>query len=272
MEISFSKYVGSGNDFIFVDNREQKFDADPLKIRALCDRKRGIGADGLICLEQGEMAPYRMRIYNSDGLEAEMCGNGIRCLKRFCEDLGVMKNPLQIETKSGILSVTQEGESVSATMGIPTGLKQNIALNDKVKVDFIDTGVPHAVQFVEDLESLNLESQGSFIRHHEQFHPKGANANFVQILDEQKSEIYIRTFERGVEGETLACGTGATASAILAAIKYQLTPPITVIPRSQEKIIINFQIKDNQITNVTQTGPAQFIFQGSFTHAPKNTS
>jgi diaminopimelate epimerase len=266
MHISFSKYEGAGNDFILIDNRLQEFIPTPEQVRALCDRKLGIGADGLIALEVGMRAPFRMRIFNADGFEAEMCGNGLRCLKRFLEAKGVVSTPVLVETKERVLHIENEGQNVKTSMGDPKDLRLDISLERDQIVHFVNTGVPHAVQFVEDLETLDIETRGPFIRRHPKFGPKGANANFVKV---HLGTLAIRTFERGVEGETLACGTGAVASAIIAALKYRLDLPIRVVPKSLETLTVDFQLEGDRIFNVTQTGPAQFIFQGSFYICPQ---
>lgn len=268
--ISFSKYSGSGNDFIMVDNLDNRFQPTCYFIKALCDRKRGIGADGLIALEKGNLAPYKMRIYNADGYEAAMCGNGIRCLKRFLEELGIQDKEVLIETQNGLHKVSKNGLDIKAEMAKPTRLKLNLQLNNQLDVpmhvDFVDTGVPHAVKFVEDLQDLAIETEGPFIRHHPEFESQGANANFVQLKGNQ---VHVRTWERGVEGETLACGTGAVASALISALRYNLTSPLVVVPKSQEQLTVEFKIENNQIVEVAQTGPAQFIFQGNFIHGPQ---
>lgn len=260
MEIPFSKYVGSGNDFILLDNRDNKIVLSPSQIKALCDRRMGIGGDGLIFMEKGDEKPLKMRIFNSDGSEAEMCGNGLRCFSKFMEEQGVI-SPV-VESKMGVHKLEKRGLHVKASMTEPTGLKQGIKLSESLSVDYLDTGVPHAVLFVEDIEQVDVAKLGSYIRHHEAFKPRGANANFVQII--RPGQIRIRTFERGVEGETLACGTGATAAAILYALKENWTNEVEVIPQSQESLIIEFQQAGNRIHDVNQTGPARFIFHGSF--------
>lgn len=264
MQISFSKYSGSGNDFILVDNREGKFEPAPAFIRGLCERKRGIGADGLITLEKGVKAPFKMKIFNSDGGEAEMCGNGLRCLGRFLEELGLREPEFMIETKERLLSVAKAGQEIKASMGSPRELQLGIQLDEMV-VDYLNTGVPHAVKFVTELAAVDVEKEGAYIRRHPHFQPKGANANFVQIKGQ---DLHVRTFERGVEGETLACGTGMVASSIAAALRFNLQPPFKVFPKSLEPLTVDFKIKDKTIAEVFQTGPAQFIFQGSFFYGP----
>lgn len=267
MQLSFSKYAGSGNDFVLIDNRESKFVATPALVRSLCDRKRGIGADGVIALEKGTKAPFRMRIYNADGFEAEMCGNGIRCLKKFIEELGITTSPLLIETHERLLEVSNAGVEIRASMGDPTEYQKEIDLGEGIKVDYINTGVPHAILFVNDLDTFDINKWGPYIRNHPHFQPRGTNANFVE---KKENELFVRTWERGVEGETLACGTGVVASALLAAERYSLMAPIAVTPKSKEAIMVDFKINDNQIRDVTQTGPAHYIFQGSFNYGSQS--
>lgn len=266
MDLPFSKYSGCGNDFIFVDNRQEIFPKNQALISNLCKRPLGIGADGLILLEKSEKADFKMRIFNSDGLEAEMCGNGLRCLKKFLKELGFKKSSISIETFERVLNIEDAGEFVKAHMGEPQGLKLDLELEIDHKiypVHFLNTGVPHSVLFVENLNSINVSHLGRKIRQHPDFAPKGCNVNFVQILG--KSLIAVATYERGVEEETLACGTGATASAILASVKFQLPTPIEVRVRSGESLIIHFDLeKEGFPKSVTQTGPARFHFKGSY--------
>ena len=260
MEILFSKYSGSGNDFVIIDNRELKIKLDPNQIKLICDRKQGVGSDGIILAEPGSKSKIKMRIFNSDGSEAEMCGNGLRCLSHFL-DMHSIKSPT-IESIAGLHSHEKQGLGIRTSMSDPVDLRQNIQLSEEIVVDYIDTGVPHAVYFVDDVDSIDILKLGSFIRHHPILKPRGANANFVQLLGTNK--IRVRTYERGVEGETLACGTGVTAAAILSALKFNLNSPIETLPQSNESIIIEFQWDGKKPTHVTMTGPARLIFQGSF--------
>lgn len=262
MLVSFSKYAGCGNDFIFIDNRDRTFNYDKKTIAALCHRKNGIGADGMIFLENGTQAPYKMRIFNADGGEAEMCGNGLRCFKLFLEELGIHDNPVRVQTHERLLELTKVGLEVKATMGPPVDLNFNQALGPNLSVDYINTGVPHAVLFVDQLDEVDVEKMGPQIRHHPHFHPKGANANFAEVVGQQ--EVKVRTFERGVEAETLACGTGATAVAIISALKQGIKPPIVMITKSGERLTIDFKIQNKQVHDVTQQGPAHLIFKGEF--------
>ncbi len=260
MKVPFSKYAGSGNDFILLDNRDQKILLELSQIQDLCDRRQGIGADGIIMMEKGSDAPLKMRIFNSDGSEAEMCGNGIRCFYKYMEELGVT-TPV-IESKAGKHTLEKKDHLIKASMTDPKDLRWKVKLSDTVTVDYIDTGVPHAILFVHDIDAVDINTLGPFIRRHKAFDPKGANANFVEILS--PGRIKIRTFERGVEGETLACGTGATAAAIIYALTNHWTQEVEVIPASLEPLIVDFKQTENRIGSVHQTGPAKLIFHGSF--------
>lgn len=267
MDVPFSKYSGCGNDFIFIDNRRSLFkEANHSLISTLCQRPKGIGADGVIFLENSQKADFKMRIFNSDGGEAEMCGNGIRCLKKYLCELGIENPSLSIETQKSQIQIEDAEGLVKVYMGTPEYQKLDMALKIDGKTLFLqilDTGVPHAVLFVDELEAADVCNLGRKIRFHPDLGPKGANANFVKILDE--STIAIRTYERGVEGETLACGTGATASALAAAIKYHLKAPIEVKTRSHESLIINFSLNQAGFPeSVTQTGPVCYHFRGNF--------
>ena len=184
VEFAFSKYSGCGNDFILIDNRTNAFPYNSQVIARLCRRPDGVGADGLILLEESQHADYKMRIFNADGGEAEMCGNGLRCLKKFALELGITAPLLQVETMERTLQIEMVGESVKTSMGDPTDVQMNILLpmdSQKVIVHYLNTGVPHAIHFVEDVQKVSVRLLGPEIRYHPLFQPKGANANFVQI-------------------------------------------------------------------------------------------
>ncbi len=268
---SFAKYVGCGNDFILFDNRKNTFPADhSLLIQKLCHRQWGIGADGVVLLENSCQADFRMRIFNCDGYEAEMCGNGIRCLMKFIQELGFTHSSYCIETMQRILSVSLQDAEVCVEMGDPCCLQWNIAISyedQSYSLHYLDTGVPHAVLFVENVEACHLEQLALPIRHHPLFAPKGTNVNIAQRISEQK--IKIRTYERGVERETLACGTGATAVALAAAYQYELKSPVLIQTLSQETLKIEFCLYQEMFSHVTMTGPAYFIYGGQI---QKNSS
>jgi diaminopimelate epimerase len=265
--IHFAKYSGTGNDFILVDDRNQQF---PLQnsalISKLCNRHQGIGADGLILLHPSTKADHRMRIFNADGFEAEMCGNGIRCLTKFIvRNHASTPNEFSIETMHRLIGVKLADNDVCVQMGPPTNLRWNLStpLPEKsFTLHALDTGVPHTVAFVDTLQNLDVITLGHQIRHHPLFQPKGVNANFCRI--DHKGELWIRTYERGVEGETQACGTGATACALAAAQIYSLPSPLKVHVLSGEVLTISFTANDASFDNVCMSGPAQQTFEGSF--------
>lgn len=263
----FSKYVALGNDFILFDNREFLFPTnDPLIIPKLCHRQFGIGADGIILLEDSKTADYKMRIFNSDGSEAEMCGNGIRCLFKFIQECNGPADSYLIETKASIISMQQDKTSpdqIVVSMQDPTDISWNIDLildQEKLKVHYLNTGVPHAVIFSPEIKDLDLKEKAPKIRFHECFLPKGTNVNFASVTG--KNSLTIRTYERGVENETLGCGTGVTATALAAAYLYKLELPIQVKTKSEELLNINCTINDSTIKNVTMTGKADFVYRG----------
>jgi diaminopimelate epimerase len=266
--ISFHKYSACGNDFILIDNRSEQFPLEKRELIArLCHRQQGIGADGLILLEnpsiENSVDHYRMRIFNSDGGEAEMCGNGIRCLYKFIRSLGEEREALKIETMHRSLLLQEKGDQVSVQMGDPQGIRWDLSLpvpHYSGPIHFLDTGVPHAVLFVDDLERVEMRSLGKALRHHQAFGSGGANVNAAQLVGGK--ELQVRTYERGVEDETLACGTGVTAAALAAARVYRLQSPIAVRTRSKESMEVDFQQVDGLFTQVALTGPATFIFQG----------
>lgn len=263
-KISFSKYSGCGNDFILIDNRNLSFSIkEKSLIEDLCRRSLGIGADGLILLEESTKADYRMRIFNADGGEAEMCGNGLRCFGLFIKELGIPGNQFTIEVMEAIYSLSPSANRVSVTMIPPAQIKWEIDVtvhDETFKVDFLNTGVPHVVRFVEDIESVHFETLGPALRYHQIFSPKGTNVDFASLRTDNILEM--RTYERGVEGETLACGTGATAVAIAAARKYGLKSPITVLTRSGEHLDFDLNIINDHIENIVMKGPAKRIYSG----------
>lgn len=263
MKIPFSKYSGSGNDFILIDNRKKVFSPNSPFIQRLCKRRTGIGADGIILLETSHQADFKMCIFNADGSEAEMCGNGVRCLLKFILALGIDKQSYIIETKQSKIMLRHDQGLPCVSMPAPYDLRLNVTLDvegEIISASFLNTGVPHVVIVVNDLEDAHWMNIAPKIRHHPEFDPHGANVNFIKF-DDQKN-VLIRTYERGVENETLACGTGATAAALIASALYQLSSPIQVIPRSQENLTISFVYSNSSFDQVTLLGPASLIFQG----------
>lgn len=265
MAYQFSKYSGCGNDFILIDDRAVSFPAnDKELIRRLCNRQLGIGADGIILLQKGKKGDYSMRIFNSDGSEAEMCGNGLRCLGQFIADLGEKRSTFTVDSMLRQHEIKMLPEGVQTSMGPPQFIEKDVPLSIEgrtLPTYYLDTGVPHAVLFVDQLEQVDVKRFGAKIRHHEHFAPRGANANFVQKINDSK--LAVRTFERGVENETQACGTGVTAAALAAHWKWGLKAPLTVQTRSKQELKIDFVRDSNdRITEVYQTGPAEKIFEG----------
>jgi diaminopimelate epimerase len=262
--LNFTKMNGAGNDFVLLDNRDASLRLDGKTIERICDRHRGVGADGLLLVEPAQNgADFRMRYYNSDGGEAEMCGNGARCFARFASRIAGTSKNVSFETQAGVISAEFIGDLVRIVMSEPRDLR----LDDTISADgqgfavhSVNTGVPHAVVLVDDLDAVNVQQLGSAIRHHAHFAPRGTNANFIHAIDAQT--IAIRTYERGVEAETLACGTGVVASAIIFHELTNAEQPIGVRVRGGDLLHVGFEKTGGVYTNVTLTGPADFVFDG----------
>ncbi len=266
MTLSFTKMNGAGNDFVLLDNRDRALTLDGAAISRVCDRHRGVGADGLLLVEPAESdADFRMRYYNADGGEAEMCGNGARCFARFARKVsGVTTERITFETPAGIIGARCIDDLVEITMSDPHSYRPTTTLDVRdraLEVDFINTGVPHAVVFVDDLETLDVRADGGALRHLDAFAPRGTNVNFVRVLG--PSAIAIRTYERGVEDETLACGTGVCAAAILHHLRLGDPTPIAVTVRGGDTLTVSFDRTDDEFHRLTLTGPADFVFEGS---------
>jgi diaminopimelate epimerase len=262
--LNFTKMNGAGNDFVMLDNRSGALALDRAQIARLCDRHRGVGSDGLMMVEPAQAgADFRMRYFNADGGEAEMCGNGARCFARFASRVAGRTGRVSFETIAGPISADLLGEEVRLAMSEPHGLALGTELEaagQKVTVHFLNTGVPHAVVFVPDVEAVDVLGLGAALRYHAHFSPKGTNANFAQVVDAQT--ILVRTYERGVEGETLACGTGVTAVALLHAALTGAASPIRVKVKGGEYLEIGFERAGEGFRAVTLQGPADFVFEG----------
>jgi len=273
--LRFTKMNGAGNDFILIDNRAGDIHLNRTRIARLCDRHRGIGADGILLLENpSDHADFRMRYFNADGGEAEMCGNGARCFARFANKAAGAKGKISFETPAGVISAELAGDLVILQMTEPTDLRLSIPLRigaEKRIVHFINSGVPHVVVRVTQVGHVDVSREGSAIRYHEMFSPKGANVNFIEKRGVDK--VAVRTYERGVEDETLACGTGVVASALVFAVTENVKGPITVIARGGDELHVGFDridpppqgsgVAGKQFRNVTLTGPAEFAFEGT---------
>jgi diaminopimelate epimerase len=255
----------SGNDFVMLDNRSLQHSLDKSAIARICDRHRGVGGDGLIAVEPAvEGADFKMRYYNADGGEAEMCGNGARCFARFASRVSGKNGAVKFETLAGIIGAELIGENVRLAMSKPHSYAAPVELDvagEKLVVHFLNTGVPHAVVFVQDLEGTDIVKLGRALRYHPHFAPKGTNANFVGELP--GVGIAIRTYERGVEDETLACGTGVTAAALLWAAIHGKPSPVSVKVRGGDTMQVGFERDGDGWSNVTLTGPADFTFEGT---------
>ena len=262
--LRFTKMNGAGNDFILIDNRAGDVHLDRKKIADLCDRHRGVGADGILLLENAtNRADFRMRYFNADGGEAEMCGNGARCFARFANKVAKPQTEISFETPAGVISAELVGDAVTLRMTEPTDLRLDIELtgaNEDKAVHFINSGVPHVVIPVPRIDDVDVRRRGSAIRYHKMFLPKGANVNFIEKRGPNK--IAVRTYERGVEDETLACGTGIVAGALIFAATENANGPISVIARGGDELQVGFEKIANQFRDVTLTGPAEFVFEG----------
>jgi diaminopimelate epimerase len=256
MLLEFYKYQGTGNDFVMIDNRSEFFPkANVQLVKSLCDRRFGIGADGLILLENDEATDFRMVYYNSDGNLSSMCGNGGRCLVAFAKYLNVIKDNCTFIATDGLhhASVANDG-IVSLQMIDVTKIKKE---NDYT---FMNTGSPHHVQMVEDLERYNVKENGAALRYGSLYGKAGSNINFVKKINEDTFSL--RTYERGVEDETLACGTGATAVAIAMNVTGQTKATSINLNVEGGKLAVSFDKKGDEFTNVFLIGPAEFVFKG----------
>jgi len=267
MTLQFWKMNGAGNDFVMLDNRDLSLRMDKEQIAGLCDRHRGVGADGMLLVEPASNGgDFKMRYYNADGGEAEMCGNGARCFGRFVNHLhqNSLKS-VRFETLAGMISAEFEGDQVRINMSAPHGLNLGQSLEvagEQLVVHSVNTGVPHAVVFVDDLDAVDVRKLGAGLRYHEAFAPKGTNANFVKVLGQ--SSISIRTYERGVEDETLACGTGMVACGLIHHELNGAASPVSVKVKGGDTLRIGFEeSQPHEFENVTLFGPADFVFEGS---------
>lgn len=263
--IPFTKMSGTGNDFIIIDNRNGAVGDDGLTafIRNVCRRKMSVGADGLILIESSNSADFRWRFFNSDGSLAEMCGNGARCAARFAFLNGIAAENLSFETEAGTITGQVKGGGAKVKIPDPVDLRLEYTLeleNGPLTVSSINTGVPHVVVMVDSVENVDVYGLGREIRYHKNFAPAGTNVNF--ICRQNSGQLAIRTYERGVENETLACGTGSIAGALVASRIADLTSPISLVTRSQELLTIYFREKVGTFTDVYLEGDARLIYTG----------
>lgn len=265
MIVDFVKMNGAGNDFILMDNRAGKIRLTNEQVVRLCHRQRGIGADGLFLLvpNTSGKADWSWEFYNSDGSTADMCGNGARCFARFVQSVAGAKGQTAFETGAGVIRAQFHGERVTVTLTAPHGLRLNEvvpAAGAKLTVHSLNTGVPHAVLFVPDADKAMVQQLGAELRYHDHFKPKGTNVNFAQVLG--PNHIRVRTYERGVEGETLACGTGVTASALVSSRVHRFTSPVKVQVQGGDTLEVSWTDTADGFADVRLNGPADFVFKG----------
>lgn len=269
----FTKMTGSGNDFIIIDNRDRHIDPEryqPLA-RLACRRKLSVGADGIIFIETDSEVDFKWSFFNADGSAAEMCGNGARCAARFVRVHNIVEQDrMAFRTMAGIIEATIRGEKVKIRMTPPHGFETDVlvqAADRSFQVHSINTGVPHVVCLVDDasaLEEVDVFNWGRVLRNHPRFQPAGTNVNFIALQDNHR--LLIRTYERGVEDETLACGTGSIASALVAAARGLAASPVEVLTRSGETLTIHFEqdpgAEKGRFTEVYLEGDAKVVYEG----------
>ncbi len=257
MKLSFFKYQGAGNDFIMVDNRDLAFNhQQPAKLARLCDRRFGVGGDGIMFLEPANGYDFKMVYYNADGQPSSMCGNGGRCIVAFAKHLGVIVNETTFLAVDGphYAKISESGDWVSLQMiDVETVTRDGAAY-------VMNTGSPHYVKFDLAVADKNVFAEGRAIRYNETYKTEGININFVEVKEDY---LLVRTYERGVEDETYACGTGVTAVALAHAIKYNQTGSIeTPIKVLGGELNIRFNYDGEKFTNIFLEGPAQLVFEG----------
>jgi diaminopimelate epimerase len=268
--IPFWKMSGSGNDFVVVDNRRHLLKGNLAAwARRLCHRQFGVGADGLLLLEQNRSADFRMVYLNADGSRADMCGNGARCMAWFAEQKGVVRGHFKFQTDAYPVDATVAGSIVQVSLAGAKDFRPVVKVRVEGKMyraAFLNTGVPHAVVFVPNVEKVDLLRIGRALRFHRAFGPRGANVNFVQKIGPDK--LRVRTYERGVEGETLACGTGVTACAIAAVLQGRMKAPVRCVVTGGDTLEVRFQVRPGDlrkpVENVSLRGPVRLTFKGEF--------
>jgi len=263
--LPFYKMNGSGNDFILIDNRGGLISetASAEFVTTVCRRQLSAGADGVILIENSKCVDFKWRFYNSDGSLAEMCGNGARCAARFAWLRGIAGQRSSFETLAGVISAEVIGKRVKIKMTDPSDIRMDMSIEiagRTYSVHGVNTGVPHAVLLSDDIENIDVVAAGRQIRHHPTFAPAGTNVNFVMVQTD--GSLSIRTYERGVEDETLACGTGAVAVALIAAMTRGASTPVSVFPRGGPELTIYFQAGNGGFTDVFLEGDARVVYKG----------
>ena len=272
--IKFTKMTGAGNDFAVFDGRNGQLPEDRVRfVQQVCRRRVGVGADGVLIVENNHRADFRMVYYNADGSEAEMCGNGGRCISRYAYLKRIAGPKISFETMAGLHRSEIIGGNVKLGMVDPFNARLDFKIpvaGEQIVVSFTNTGVPHVVRFVDDVEPVEVVKIGREIRYHEAFQPAGTNANFVQVLDQDR--IKIRTYERGVEDETLACGTGTVAAAVLGGLHGDLSPPVEALTRGGIPLKVHFDIEQGAVKNVFLEGDAVVVYEGELTAEAINSA
>jgi len=272
-EIPIVKMSGTGNDFLMIDNRSLKYDNAQVKAFtvAACPRRVAAGADGVIWIEPATEPghDYKMRIINADGSEAEMCGNGSRCAAVFAHKIGAAKQDQRFQTLAGTLNASVPSDLSYAKVQLSAPSKMELKEVDvcgrKMEIYFIDTGVPHAVIFVADVSTVDVKTEGRDIRFHHEFKPRGTNVNFVQLLE--NNTLKVRTYERGIEDETFACGTGSTASAVISGLIHNYISPVKIITRGGALLTIYYEIdaeKQEVLDAPFLEGAVDTIYEGKY--------
>lgn len=267
LPIAFWKMNGAGNDFIVIDHRKPLIPVEQMAefARLVCRRKFSVGADGLFLLEPSQVADFRWRFFNADGSEAEMCGNGARCVARFAYMNGLAAARMRFETLAGIIDASVADTQVTIRMPAPHSLQLDVeveAAGQGWTVHSVNTGVPHLVVFVDDLDRVDVDALGRTFRYHARFAPAGTNVNFVA---RDKERLAIRTYERGVEAETMACGTGATAAAVVAVARGLAASPVQLTTRGGVPLRVQFSGDGPPADHVLLRGPAHVVYRGELT-------
>jgi diaminopimelate epimerase len=257
MTLQFSKYEGTGNDFILIDDRKLQFPISEELIMKLCDRHFGIGADGILLVQHSEGYDFGMNYYNSDGSHATFCGNGGRCITAFAHKLGITGSTCRFMASDGI-HYAQILENQGSIMIVELDMLDPVIYSSDKSLYYLNTGTYHVVKFVENPDNIEIIETGREIRFDSRFEPHGTNVNFAKLL---KKELYVRTYEKGVENETLSCGTGVTASAIAASLKYGGNS--FYVNTAGGRLFVSFNRTDVTFKQVKLTGPAKLVYEGS---------
>ncbi len=262
--IDFVKMSGCGNDFVLVNASGGKLQGDlPELARRICARHTGVGADGLFIIEPDDEVDFSVRMFNADGSEPEMCGNASRCLARFAKMCGLVGDRARFRTPAGIIEAEIRDDDVRLRMMPPRDVQLALLIQMEGgtrSVSFINTGVPHAVVYVDDVSSVDVDGMGRIIRFHKRFAPAGTNVDFVQVLGPDR--LRMRTYERGVEGETQACGTGAVAAAVLARLEGKITSDAVAVEVPGGVLTVTVELEDGRPTGATLAGEARVVFRG----------